>query len=127
MQVGSLGDVIFEVSCERVLTPGPFTRERKIRYEQHNVLGALPRLEFLSPDLSTLSLNIRLLLSLGVDPLREFSRLGAMCKEGVVARLILHGQNYGMHVIESYSQGVRHASSQRIISMDVTLNLKEYV
>lgn len=127
MQIGSLGDIIFEVSSDKVLTPTEFSRERKARYEQHNVLGALPRLEYLSADLAEVNLPLRLRADFGVDPVREFERIGECCKEGKVLRLILCGVSYGQYVIESYSQQIRYGQSRFVQAMDVTLKLKEYV
>ena len=40
MRVGTLGNVVFEVSDTRVFTPSQVTRERKARIEEHQVQGA---------------------------------------------------------------------------------------
>lgn len=132
MRVGSLGNVIFEVSAPdssggRTVTPTAFTRERKARFETHQVIGALPRLEFLSPELATVSLPIRLRADLGVNPMQEADRIGELCREGKALRLILCGYNFGLYVLESFSQQVNHASGNAIFSVHMTLNLKEYV
>lgn len=132
MQVGSLGDIAFEVSSPsnssggRVVTPTEFTRERKARFEEHQVIDAMPRLEFLSPELATMSLSIRLRADMGINPMKESDRIGKLCKEGKAVRLILCGFNFGMYVIDSYSQHVRYASGGGIFSVDMTLNMKEY-
>ena len=39
MRVGTLGNVVFEVSDTRVFTPSQVTRERKARIEEHQVQG----------------------------------------------------------------------------------------
>lgn len=73
-----------EVSADggRVVTPGEVARERKARYAEHQVMGAEPRLEFLSAELATMSLPIRLRADMGVDPLAEADRIGVLCREG---------------------------------------------
>ncbi len=128
MRVGSLGDIVFEVSRDgRVVTPHEFSLESKARFETHQVIGAMPRLEFLSPDISTMSLPIRLRADLGVNPWQESERIDAVCREGKAQRLILCGVNFGMYVLESFSRQVRYASGGNIFSVDMTLSLKEYV
>lgn len=128
MRIGSLGTIIFEVSFDgRIVTPTEFVRERKARFEEHKVIGAMPRLEFLSPDLATMSLPIRLRADMGVNPMQEADLIGKLCKSGTAARLILCGWVFGWHVIESFSQQVRHGARGGIFSVDITLSLKEYV
>ena len=54
MQVGSLGDIVFEVNIPgagRTFTPSALSMESAARFEEHQVLGAPPRLEFLAPEL----------------------------------------------------------------------------
>lgn len=127
MRVGSLGDIVFEVSTPgRMVTPTDFKRDRKARFAEHQVVGALPRLEFLAPELATISLNIRLRADMGVNPMEEADRIGVLCKEGQALRLILSGYNFGFYVLESFSQQVKHASGSDIFSVDMSLSLKEY-
>ena len=132
MRVGSLGDIVFEVSAPgdtaggRTVTPTEFTREHKARFEEHQVLGALPRLEFLAPDLATMALPITLRADMGVNPMAEADRIGKLCKEGKALRLILCGYNFGLYVLESFSQRVRHGAGGGIFGVEMTLNLKEY-
>ena len=89
MRVGTLGNVVFEVSDSRVFTPSQVTRERKARIEEHQVQGALPCVEFIAPELGTFSISMTLSAALGVNPIQEADSLGAMCKRGEVNRLII--------------------------------------
>ncbi len=129
MRVGSLGDVVFETSAERVLTPGELQFERAARFEEHKVVGALPRLEYLSAELLNMSMPIRLRADMGINPARAAEKLSAMCREGKVVRLILAGYSLGQVVIESVSQTWRYMGSTRKGPqiVDLTLKLKEYV
>lgn len=130
MQIGSLGDVIFEASAEgRVMTPVEFQRDRAARLEEHKVVGSLPRLEFLSAELAAMTLPIRLRADMGVNPAEEADRLAQMCKEGKVLRLIMAGYNCGEVLIESVTQTWRHIAPGRKgpYAVDLTLKLKEYV
>ncbi len=130
MQTGSLGDVVFEVSAAgRVMTPAEFQRDRAARFEEHKVVGALPRLEFLSAELATMSLPIRLRADMGVNPAEEADRLARMCKEGKVLRLIVAGYNCGDVVIESVTQTWRLLApgGKGPYLLDLNLKLKEYI
>lgn len=109
MRVGTLGNVVFEVSDTRVFTPSQVTRERKARIEEHQVQGALPCVEFIAPELGTFSISMTLSAALGVNPMREADSLGAMCKRGEVNRLILGGLNWGKVIIESVTQDWRNS------------------
>ena len=104
MRVGSLGDVIFEAGDGRLMTPSEFQADCSARFEEHKVVGAPPRLEFLSAELTAMSLPIRLRADMGVNPAEEAEKLVALCREGKVARLILAGRNMGDVVIESVTQ-----------------------
>ena len=106
MRVGTLGNVVFEVSDSRVFTPSQVTRERKARIEEHQVQG--------------------LSAALGVNPMREADSLGAMCKRGEVNRLILGGLNWGKVIIESVTQDWRNSGPGGVHTIGLTLALKEY-
>ncbi len=129
MRIGSLGDIIFEAGAEgRVMTPSEFQRESAARFEEHKVVGAPPRLEFLSAELDAMTLPIRLRADMGVNPAREAEKLSAMCREGRVARLILAGRSLGDVVIESVTESWRlTAPDSGPYLLDLTLKLKEYV
>ncbi len=127
MEVGSFGDVVFEVSADRVFTPQSISRERKGSYAEHKVLGVLPRLEYLAPELATMNMQVRLLASMGVNPLQEADKLAKMSKEGKVAKLIILGVNCGDMVLESVTQQWRHSVAGSIHTIDLSLKFKEYV
>ncbi|WP_394027477.1 phage tail protein [Desulfovibrio falkowii] len=129
MRIGSLGDIVFEVSPlgGRTVTPGQISRERKARFEEHKVVGALPRLEFLSPELATVGMPIHLRADMGVNPIREADRLSKLCKDGKVYRLIIAGWNFGYYAVESVQQDMRYTLGDKIFAVDVRVALKEYV
>lgn len=127
MKVGSFGSVIFEVSDTKVVTPEGIQHECKARFEEHKVLGAPPRLEFLAPELESMSMNIRLRADMGVHPLREAITLVKLCKEGAVRKLIIMEASCGDMVIESISQSWRHVGPQGIYIVDLSIKFKEYI
>lgn len=129
MQVGSLGDIVFETSAEKVLTPSSFNKGRSARYEDHQVQGELPRSEFLAPELATFDLAIRLRADLGVNPADMADSISAYCKSGEVIRLIIAGYNLGKVTVRDVQQAWKHlgANGKGVQSVNLTLQLKEYV
>ena len=111
MQIGSLGDIVFEVNIPgagRTFTPSALSMESAARFEEHQVLGAPPRLEFLAPELDVFDLSILLRADFGLDPDSEIERLRTLCREGKAV------------------DGIRSVGA-RMYSAYVTLSLKEYL
>ncbi|MFR1534263.1 MAG: phage tail protein [Bilophila wadsworthia] len=128
MQIGSLGDIVFEVNIPgagRTFTPSALSMESAARFEEHQVLGAPPR-EFLAPELDVFDLSI--LLRADFRPVdSEIERLRTLCREGKAQRLILAGRNRGNYVLEHVAvDGIRSVGA-RMYSAYVTLSLKEYL
>lgn len=128
MRVGSFGQTVFSVSTDRVLTPSSFSRSVAARYEEHKVLGAAPRLEFLAQELPTMELAVRLHAGHGVNPLEECKKLEAACLAGKVQKLIIGGIAWGDMILESVSQSARHSTGGGGIAIvDVNLKFKRYL
>lgn len=128
MEVGSLGALVFKVSSDCVLTPGRIGRERAARYEEHKVLGGMPRLEFLSSELQSFKLDIRMSISLGFVPQTGLDALDEWCREGKAQRLILGGKNKGMFAIKGISEAWGQSYKDgRLMSADVSITLQEYI
>lgn len=127
MRVGSLGDMVFETSTDIVLTPSAFSTSSSARYEDHPVQGGLPRSEFLAPELSSFDLSIHLRADMGVSPLAVAEQLARSCRAGDVLQLIIAGQNLGKVTIRNVSQDWQHLARSGVHSLDVKLQLKEYV
>lgn len=128
MQVGSLGDVVFETSASRVLTPSSFEFSSSARFEDHEVHGAKQRTEFLGPDLCEFDMDITVHRSLGVEPEQVLVQLGGYCQQGTVARLIVAGKNICRCTVREVSTTWRHLApgGNGVLAMDLKLKLKEY-
>lgn len=129
MTIGSFGSrLVFEVSGEKIFTPQGVQRENKARYEEHQVLGSKPRLEYLAPELQSFSFSIQLNAAHGVNPARSLKTIQELVEKGLAERLILGGVNHGYFVIESAAEDWRYALPDgRIINASVSLTLKEYI
>ena len=128
MRVGSLGDIVFEVSSKRIFTPQTFSMSRDARYEDHEVHGAFPRSEFLAPGLGTASLTMVLRRDLGVEPAEEAERLEEKLINGEVLRLVVAGKNLGKWTLRKVDQSWRQMLKgvKGPLSLTLTVELKEY-
>ena len=129
MQTGSLGDIIFEVSSAKILTPHSVNIGRDASFENHKVQGDFPRPEFLAPGLATVSHAITLRADLGTDPLACASSLEDAKIEGEVLRLVIAGENLGKFTIRKIDQNWRHCLKSRPgpLILELSLELGEYV
>ena len=105
MEVGTLGDIVFEAGTMNVLVPQNISADSRMRYEEHNVFGSYPVMEWLGPETPEISLDVRLsrqLMEREPDDVKV--QLLSHMRRGDVLRLTLCGQNWGRVVITSISQ-----------------------
>ena len=128
--IGSLGDVVFEVSSESVKTFNDFSMQIGAKYAQHDVHGGKGLLEFTGLEPTTASLKTRLDMALGIDPEEELITLEEMLELGKAVPFILNGSIQGWHlwVIEKLNEDYKVLNNTgKAILVEVSLNLKEYV
>lgn len=128
MIVGSLGEIVFEVSEMRLYAPGQISISRDIKYEAHQVLGDFPRPEYIGPDLFATSLELVLRSDLGSDPLEDANRFHQLALDGEVLRLIIANVNIGQVTIRKISQVWQRLASDGdgLASIALSLELREY-
>lgn len=129
MQVGSLGDVVFETSSQKVLTPNSAKFSFESRYEDHQVQGAYEKSEFLAPSLGSVTLSMHLRRDfLGESPLYTILKLQTMQRRGQIVRLTLRNVNYGRFTVRKvdYDWTGVVKNEPGPFSADVTVELKEY-
>lgn len=128
--IGSLGDIVFEVSSRGVITFDGMKRNTKARYGNHEIAGQKPLLEYLGPDGEEISFIMRLSTNWGADPAEEAGKLRELCGKGEAMYLIIGNQTIGenMWVIESVGESLETVdNSGRVIVSEVDVTLKEYV
>lgn len=64
--IGSLGDIVFEVSSSKVVTFKDYKRTTKARFQSHDIIGQKPILEYLGPDGEEISFTMQFSISLDV-------------------------------------------------------------
>ena len=105
MEVGTLGDIVFEAGTMNVLVPQNISADSRMRYEEHNVFGSYPVMEWRGPETPEISLDVRLSRQLMERELDDVKiQLLSHMRRGDVLRLTLCGQNWGRVVITSISQ-----------------------
>jgi hypothetical protein len=130
MAIGSLGKVVFEASEKKVRTFFDLKRSASARIGTHDLIGKKPILEFVAPGLEQISMNVRLDVSLGLNPANELKTLREMRDKGEIVKFILNGEpvteNYWL--IEQISEDHRQIDNKgRLLVADVSITMKEYV
>lgn len=128
--VGCLGDVIFEVSREKIETVNKMVWSSGAKWESHNRHLKDPMLEYVGMESDEIKLEIHLSAMLGVDPMEEISKLFQYEREGRLLPMVLGDHAYGKYrwVIESTERTIDYFDGQgNLISADVSLNMKGYV
>ncbi len=128
--IGSLGDIPFEVSSEKVRTFDELTRSGSARFAYHNMQGGKERSEFLGPSLEDITFNIRLSVVGKVNPDAEVKKLRTIRDEGTAVLFILNGEPQGADHwnIVNVSEGHKVVDGRgRTLVLDVSVTLKEYI
>jgi phage protein U len=127
MAIGTFGKVTFESSTNKVRTFSGASRNGSGRWATHDVGGIKPATQFLGPGLEEISFEIKLSVSLGVNPSAEIDALRAMRDAGEYATLILAGKPIGKFSLDSVSETWDQVDNGgRILGATVSLKLREY-
>ena len=125
--IGSLGQLPFVCSQKKVLTFSELSKESSVRWAKHDVIGKKPVLEYVGPDLSTISITIRFDSFLGVPPIVGLNRLKRMMENRQYKTLIIGGECLGRYVIESISEVRKIHSGAGVCQVAIaTIELMEY-
>lgn len=128
--LGSFGEIVFEVSSERVRTFRDLQLQHSAKYTEHAIHGRKGLLEFGGLSASTASLNIRLDAGLGVNPKEELTTLHDILNNHEALPFILDGepQGDGLWVLESISESYEIIDNHgAAIAVEVSIKLKEYI
>lgn len=129
-QLGSFGEIVFEVSHEKIRSFHDFSRSATSRWNAHERFGQKPRNEFLGPNLDEISFVMRFDVRYGMDPKAEMDRLVSWCREGRAETLIIGGMPIGMDqwTIKSVTQKwITVDGSGRLLVGEASVTLEEYM
>lgn len=129
MTVGSLGNIVFEVSASKVETLKNFKKSGSVSYGSHKRHCGSTLLEFTGKDAGSISFDMTLSSSLGVDVAKEIEKIEAAEQSGWAMRLILGMSIYGKKwVITKHSVNYKYFDkAQSPLVADVSVSLTEYV
>lgn len=130
-QIGNLGKlIVFEVSSDKVLTFKNMTRSVNGRWSTHNPIGRKPVSEFLGPGQGGIKLDIFLSAMHGVRPRKTLEKIEKAVEKGTPLPFVLGGKKVGSNqwvitdMSETWGEIIKDG---RLTSVNVTLNLSEYV
>lgn len=87
-EIGTLGDIVFKVSANKVRTFDDLKIDSKTNYAKHTRHLKKPLLEFQYNDADTASLTIYLSAFLGVNPKKMQNKIDKYRKKGKSLRLL---------------------------------------
>ena len=128
--IGTLGEIAFEVSAEKVKTFTDLTLTRSVAYSTHKIFGKNELLEFTGLNAQTASLKITFRADLGINPKHEIDTLHAMLDSHEAFAFTLGGQVIGreLWIIDNLSETYDIIGANgEIISASVNISLKEYL
>jgi phage protein U len=128
-QIGTYGDVVFEVSPKKTNTFSELNRSGSSRWNDHEIIGKKPKSEFIGPSLEELSFTLLFKAELGINPIKELAKLRSMRDTGKVAAFVIGGKpispNYWS--IQQLSESYKVVDNKgNILEAEVNVNLKEY-
>lgn len=128
-ELASFGDIVFEVSDDKVLTYDQFTRTTESRWVNHKILYDKPDLEFEGAGTDSISLRVLLRAELGVNPEEQMAKIREFARRGKKAFFIRGNKpisvNYWVinKAVETHKTIDQHGN---VLTMEVELNLLEY-
>jgi len=130
MQVGSIGEIVFEVSSELVRTFTDFTEDLSARISSHEVGGSLPVLEWIGPGTPGLNFTIRLNEQLGANVPEMLGLATRYCNTGELLTVIIGGEPKGpagalwlIESVGSWPQKFDRAGNTMIADLNLSLKL----
>lgn len=128
-KIGNWGSGIkFQTSDRRILTFTNMKRKASVRTAKHNMVNGRPKLEFIGPDLQTVTFTMELNASLGVRPRKIEENLIKKMNIGYVAPLVIGGRKIlSRAMITNISSSYEYVMRKgEIFSMAVDVTMTEY-
>ena len=126
--IGSFGDIVFETSDEKILTPMSMTRTGGAVWADHPMLYKKPKREFMHSESRGVELEIKLKASLGVSPAKSIDALYKLMENGRTHPLVVGGRpmsRYDMAVMTISDAWDEVLSGGELISATVSVKFEE--
>lgn len=127
-EIGTLGDIVFKVSANKVKTFDDLKIDSKTNYAKQTRHLRKPLLEFQYNDTDTASLTIYLSAFLGVNPKSMQNKIDRYRKNGKILTLIIGGKKYGSQwVITDHTKDYEKFDNKgNLLIAKSTLSLEQY-
>lgn len=124
--IGTLGDLTFTVSSNKVFTYKDLTIKSGVRVAEHDSLQSKPTLEFIGENLDEISLKFDLRVENKINPVTEFNKLKDKMKKAEELLFFVGDKKIGKFIIVDLSQEYRRIDNLgNILALGVDVNLKE--
>lgn len=115
----------------KVMTFDNFQRDGEGRWAKHEIIGVdkKPILEFLGPDLETISFSVYLSTTLGIDPVTELKKLRQLRDAGAICTFTLGGNmvTTNFWVVAKLDEAhTKYDGSASLLNATVNVSLTEY-
>ncbi|BBB91063.1 MAG TPA: phage tail protein [Methylomusa anaerophila] len=128
MSIGTFGPITFEVSTTKTRTFDDFKRKTQSKFEQHDIVGLKPKIEFVSPGLDEISFQVIFSAFHGLNPKKEANQLREIVQKGEYNSLVVGGQVLGNFVVDNISEAWKYVDNQgNVLHIAVDVSLKEYI
>ena len=128
-KIGNWGQHIkFRVSDDTVLTFADMNRKGTVRTSKHSLINGKPQMEFIGPDLQTVTFKMELNALLGVRPRKQEEKLYRQMNAGVIAPLVIGGRRIlSKAMITSISSAYDIVLKRgEVFSMTINVTMTEY-
>lgn len=128
-EIGSFGDIVFEVSSLKVKTLDGYSRDTTVRLASHDVIGKKPVIEYIGPGTDSIKFTMKFNKFWGVNPEEEVESVRQMAQTGQAAYLIIGGKPLSDYkfIIESVSETIKAwDKSGNVINAQIDITAKEY-
>lgn len=128
-QIGSFGGLTFKVSDKLVRTFDGMSWNFSAKYATHDRHIKADLLEYMGPEIETISFSMVLSVFLGVTPLKQIKKMRKMIRKGYARRLVIGGKAYGNYkwVMESGSVEMQRFDKKgNLWAAKIKVTLKEY-
>ncbi len=128
--LGSLGDIVFQVSSDAVRTFSNMKRSGSVKYASHQRHGTTPLIEFTGIEAEKISFDIVLSAFLGIDPDMEIEKIIDYERSAKTLPLVIASKLIGSYrwTITSHDVKPKHyGKNGKVLSATVSVQLLEYL
>lgn len=128
--IGKYGDIVFETTDTRILNFKDLKISKSNRTTSHNILMKKPILEFLGPELDSITFTVNLNASLGINVTEERNKWYKNIENATADELLIGNKKIGQNkwlttsINETYNTILNNG---QVYSLTLEITLQEYV